>query len=179
MVNADAPALTVKFGAFVVDPPVVPNSIDAVAAWLRVKPPVPVQVNPVAVPIVITNTTAVVLVNAMFPEPNEIARVEDPDELKVPVLSVNPASARVPSVSVVVLAISTVIASASVTVIPVPLTVVVPSVLPLLVTVAEARNVRLLIEVYVPPDASVRFPAMFKPPEVTVQVLPVNITSLK
>lgn len=42
IVNALAPALTVKFGAFVTLPPVVPKTTVAVAAILRVNPPVPV-----------------------------------------------------------------------------------------------------------------------------------------
>ena len=93
--------------------------------------------------VAIDNTVAatVVLVNAIFPEPNEIARVEDPDELKIPVLRVNPARSRVPAVSVVTFPIPTVIASASVTVIPVPLIMELPKVFPALVMVAEARNV--------------------------------------
>lgn len=43
IVSADAPALTVKLGAFDVVPPAVePNRTVAVAAMFRVKPPVPV-----------------------------------------------------------------------------------------------------------------------------------------
>ena len=75
MVRAEAPALTVKFGAFVSDPPVVPNDTVAVAAMFRVNPPVPVQVKPVAVAIDNTVVAAVVLVKAILPVPNVIARV--------------------------------------------------------------------------------------------------------
>ena len=77
----------------------------------------------------------------MFPEPNEIARVEDPDELKIPVLKVKPASASVPAVNVVVLRVVVASASTSVTVIPDPLIVRLPKVFPTLVTKPEARNV--------------------------------------
>ena len=157
MVNADAPAFTVRLGAFEVVPPVVPNTIVAVAAWLRVNPPVPVQEKLVAVAIDNTVVAAVVLVNATFPVPNVITRVVDPDELKIPVLKVKPASARVPLVRVVVLAISTVIASASVTVLPKLLKVVLPKVFPALVMVAEVKNVGRTA-VYVPPEARVKFP---------------------
>jgi hypothetical protein len=41
-----------------------------------------------------------VLVRAIFAVPNEIARVEDPDELKEPVLRVNPFKFNVPVVKV-------------------------------------------------------------------------------
>ena len=134
--------MTVRFGAFVVDPPAVdPKLTVAVAAILRVKPPVPVKVKPVAVAIDNTVAAAVVLVNAIFPEPNEIARVEDPDELKIPVLKVNPASARVPALRVVELVIPAVIASASVTVPPTALTVIPAIVFPRLVKVPVAAIV--------------------------------------
>jgi hypothetical protein len=108
---------------------------------LRVNPPVPVKVKPVAVAIDNTVAAAVVLVNAIFPEPNEIARVEDPDELKIPVLKVNPASARVPALRVVELVIPAVIASASVTVPPTALTVIPAIVFPRLVKVPVAAIV--------------------------------------
>lgn len=56
-----------------------------------------------------------------------------------------------------------------------------PSVLPLLVRVPDSRNVEITA-VYVPPEASVRLPAMFRPvgkAAVTVLVLPVKSTFLK
>lgn len=100
----------------VVPPEVEPNATVAVAAMFRVNPPVPVQVKRLAVAIDNTVVPATVLVSAMLPAPNEIARVELPDELKIPVLKVNPASARVPAVKVVVTVLARVHASPSVTV---------------------------------------------------------------
>jgi hypothetical protein len=178
IVRVNPPALTVRFGALVVDPPVVPKTTVAVAAIFRVKPPVPVKVKPVAVAIDNTPAAAVVLVSAIFPAPNAIARVLELVELNNPVLRVNPARSRVPAVNAVMLVVPTVIASASVTVIPVPLIVVLPSVLALLVTVDEVKNVGTTL-VYVPPEARVRFPAMFNPDAVTEQALPVKFTFLK
>ena len=140
MVNA-AVFVTVKFGAFEVVPPVVPKVTVAVANMFRVKPPVPVNVKPVAVAIDNTVAAAVVLVSAMFPEPNEIARVVELEELKIPVLRVKPASARVPAVNVVVFVIPAVIASASVTVPPTALTVIPAIVFPRLVKVPVAAIV--------------------------------------
>ena len=143
----------------------------------RVNPPVPVQVKPVAVAIDNTVAAAVVLVSAMFPDPKVIERVLVLEELKIPVLKVKPARSSVPSASVVVFVIPSVNASASVTVIPVPLTPKPPRVLPLLVNVVETRNVGSSA-VYVPPEASVKLPAMFKLLHVTAEALPVNITVL-
>ena len=85
-----------------------------------------------------TVVAAVVLVSAMFPAPKVIARVLLLEELKIPVLKVNPARSSVPAVSVVVPVAPTVIASASVTVMPEPLIVVLPRVLPALVSVEVA-----------------------------------------
>ena len=62
-------------------------------------------------------------------------------EEKRPAVTLKFAAVNVPWVRVSVLDAPNVIASASVTVIPVPLTVKFLSVLPLLVTVAEAKNV--------------------------------------
>ena len=176
MVSADEPALTVRLGAFDVVPSVVPNTIVAVAAMFLVKPPVPVHVKFVAVAIDNTVVAAVVLVNAMLPEPKVMARVDDPEELKIPVLKVKLASARVPAVSVVVFVVPAVIASASVTVPAAVLTVVLPSVLPTLVTDALSRNVGAR-EVNVPPDDKVKFWYMEIEPE-AVQLLPVNVNAL-
>ena len=141
IVNKLDPALTVKFGAFDAVPPVVPKTTVAVAAMFLVKPPVPVKVKLVAVAILKTVVAAVVLVSAMFPAPKLIARVLVLLELKMPVLKVNTSRLRVPAVSVVVLVVPTVIAPASVTAIPEPLIVVLPSVLPALVIIPDARNV--------------------------------------
>ena len=146
---------------------------------MRVKPPpLVVIVKLVAVDIAKKVIPSVALVNAMLPEPKAIARVLLLLELKVPVLKVKPASASVPCVRVKLLPVATVIASARVTVMPEPLTVVLPSVFVALVTVPDARNVGTT-DVYVPPEASVRSPAMFKALAVTVLVLPVKTTFLK
>ena len=140
----DAPAFTVKLGAFEVVPPeVAPKFTVAVAAMFLVNPPVPVQVKPTTVAIDKTVVPAVVLVSAMLPEPKAIARVDVPEALKIPVLRVKPARSSVPAVSVVVLVVATVIASASVTVIPAPLIVVLPSVFVALVIVPELRKVAI------------------------------------
>jgi hypothetical protein len=97
IVSADAPALTVRLGAFDTVPPGwVPKATVAVAAILRVKPPVPVNVKLVEIAMLNTVVEAVVLVSAMLPAPNEIARVDVPEEEKIPVLRVKPARLRVP-----------------------------------------------------------------------------------
>lgn len=64
------------------------------------------------------------------------------------------------------------------TVIPAPVTVVEVIVAPLLVMVPDVRNIGAT-DVYVPPEASVKLPAMFKLLAVTELVLPVKITFLK
>ena len=144
---------------------------------MRVKPPpLVVIVKLVAVDIDNTVAAAVVLVSAMLPEPKEIARVLLLLELKFPVLKVKFASARVPAVRVVVFVIPVVIASTSVTVPAAVLTVVLPSVLPTLVTDALARNVGARA-VNVPPDDKVKFWYMEIEPE-AVQLLPVNVNAL-
>ena len=116
----------------------------------------PVNVKLVAVAMLNTVVAAVVLVSAMLPAPKVIARVDVPEEEKIPVLKVNPARLRVPAVSVVVALVATVIASARVTVMPEPLIVVLLIVLPTLVMVAVARNVGAN-DVNVPPVESVKF----------------------
>lgn len=143
MVSADAPALTVKFGAFDVVPPVVPNTTVAVAAMFLVNPPVPVQVKPVAVAIDRTVVAAVVLVNAIFADPKVIARVLVLLELKEPVLNVLPFKSRVPCVRVNVLAVPKAVGPISVTVMPEPLTVTLPRAftVPVILIVPDAKNV--------------------------------------
>lgn len=137
----DAPAFTVKLGAFEVVPPeVAPKFTVAVAAWLRVNPPVPVQVKAATVAMLNMVVAAVVLVNAMLFAPKVIARVLLLLELKIPVLNVKPLRLRVPAVRVKVFAAPNVIASASVKVMPEPATNVLPIVLPALVIVPDARN---------------------------------------
>ena len=135
--------MTVKFGAFEVVPPVVPNTTVAVAAMFLVKPPVPVHVKFVAVAIDNTVVAVVVLVNAMLPEPKVMARVDDPEELKIPVLKVKLASARVPCVRVNVFVVPSVSASARVKVAPAPLTATLPSDLPAEVSAPDVMNVGL------------------------------------
>ena len=144
-VSGEEPALTVKFGAFEVVPPEVPQTIEAVAAMFLVKPPVPVQVKPIAFNIDSTAVLAAVLVNAMLPEPKEIARVLLLLEEKLPVLKLNPARLIVPAERVNVPVVPNVIASARVTVLDAALIVTLPIVWPVLVTVPDARNIGLRV----------------------------------
>jgi hypothetical protein len=139
---------------------------------------VPVIVNPVFVDVGPLNTVPDTPVTVISPEPNAIVRAFVVFEENSPVDSVKLFRFSVPAVSVKVDEVNSVIASASVTVIPEPLIVVLPSVFVTLVTVDEAKNVGRT-EVYVPPEARVRFPAMFNPDAVTEQVLPVKFTFLK
>jgi len=175
IVNKDDPPFTVRLGAFDEVPPVVPNTIVAVAAMLRVNPPVPVQEKLVTVAIDNTVVAAVVLVSAMLPEPKVMARVDDPEELKIPVLKVKLASARVPAVRVVVHMDDTVSASASVTVIPAPLTVMPHSVFPALVSVAVAINIMaglIPVVVNVIPEEKVALPERVRLAELLMSRVP-------
>lgn len=132
------PALIVRLGALVIEPPVVPNTTVAVVTnILRVKLPVPVQVKLVATAID-KHVPETLVRNTMFALPNKTERVLEFEEEKTPRVRVKLARSSVPCVRVNCPAFS---ASASVTVIPAPLAVVVPSVLPLLVIVPDARNV--------------------------------------
>jgi len=92
----------VKFGLLVAEPPVVPNTYVLVIDASAVNPPVPVYVNPVAVAIDNTVVAAVVCANTILPLPKLIERVLVLLELNIPVVSVNPANAKVPDVNVVV-----------------------------------------------------------------------------
>ena len=141
--NADAPPLTVKFGALVVDPPsTFPKLTVAVAAMFLVKPPVPVKVKPVADAIDNTVVAAVVLVRAMLFVLKAIARVLVLLELKIPALRVPP-SERVPAVKVKVF-VTPKVAPLTVTVAPGALTVTLPIVLVTpVVRVPVANNVGL------------------------------------
>lgn len=142
IVNVDDPALTVRFGAFEVEPPVVPKTIVAVAAIFLVNaPPLVVSVKLVAVAISKTVVEAVVLVNAMFADPKVMERVLELLELKMPVLNVKVLSASVPAVSVNVLVAPSVQALPSVKVDPAALKVTPPSVFPPLVSVDAASIV--------------------------------------
>ena len=167
MDSADAPALTVRLGAFDVVPPVVPNTTVAVAAMFLVNPPTPVKVKPVAVAIDNTVVAAVVLVNAIFAAPKVIARMLLLLELKIPVLNVKPLRLRVPAVRVKVFAAPNVIALASVKVIPEPATFVLPIVLPALVIVPDARNVGAILLAVPRPLFKVKLPHALYAAELT------------
>ena len=123
--------------------PVLPNRTVAATPWLRVNSPVPVKVKLVAVSISKIVDDAKVLVSAMFPDPNAIARVFEVFERKTAVLKVKPARLSVPAVNVVLLGDPdpVVIASASVSVPPGIFIVALLMVLPLLVIAPEARKV--------------------------------------
>lgn len=175
IVKALAPAVTNKFGALDAEPPVVPKTSVAVAAWFLEKPPVPVQVKPVAIGINNIFVVAVVLDKTMFPEPNAIDRVLVLDELKIPVESVNPARSREPLVRVKVFVAPSVIASASSNPLVASMTTLLID-LPLLVNVVVALIVGAN-PVYVPPVASVMLPAMLHVP-LAVAVLPVKLRFL-
>ena len=92
-----------KLGAFVLEPPVVPNTHVLVTAALAVNPPVPVYVKLVASAILNTVCAAVVCASTILFEPKEIALVLVLLELKIPVVRSKPPSANVPAVNVVVL----------------------------------------------------------------------------
>ena len=99
--------VTVKFGALVELPPVVPKvnvlAISAAAA----NPPVPLQVKPVTIAIDKLVAAAVVVVSVILLEPKLILRVFALVETKVPVDKAAP-KANVPAVSVVVPAVLTI-----------------------------------------------------------------------
>ena len=89
--------VSVRLGALLeATPAVLPTEYVLVMAASAVKPPAPVQVNPVAVATFSTVVAAVVCTNAMLPEPNATLRVVEPLELNIPVVNVNPARANVP-----------------------------------------------------------------------------------
>jgi len=162
-VGTAAPLVNDKFGAVVVEPPAVEPKVNVlVTDKPAVKPPVPVQVKLVAVSITSTVVAAVVCAKTMLLLPNAIDLVLVLLELNVPVVRVNPLSASVPLVNVVV----PVAAKENV-----PLSVVVPEVL-LIVSAPNVALVLLLIVpvpsmvvvrvLYVPPLDKVRSPTMFK-----------------
>ena len=80
--------VSVKLGAFVEEPPVVPNEYVLVILASAVKPPVPVYVKPVAVAIDNTVVAAVVCANIILPEPNRILRVLVLSEMNEPTVIV-------------------------------------------------------------------------------------------
>ena len=94
---------TVKLGALVAVPPVVPNTAVLVMAASTKNLPVPVQVKPVAIAIFNTVVAAVVCdVQRIEFDPNAIDRVLVLLELKIPVPILKPLRSRVPAVNVVV-----------------------------------------------------------------------------
>jgi hypothetical protein len=163
-------------GAFVVDPPTVPKTTVAVAAIFLVNPPVPVRVNPVAVAIDNTVAAAVVLVSVMLPVPKAIARVLVLLELKIPVLSVNPAKLIVPAVNVKVPAVvQRVGLPDSVRVISALLTVVLKeTAVAATVTVAAAPELASKVAV----SAAVGTPALPTPPESDAQWVVVALSQV-
>ena len=163
IVSAEAPALMLRLGAFAAVPPVVPNTTVAVAAWLRVNPPVPVHVNPVAVAIDSTVVAAVVLDRTMLVVPKAIALATVPDVLQIPAVAVNPPRFNVPevNVSVDVEALVTFSASPSVTVIPVPLTLTPLRVFPAEMRVPVPFRNSEPVQVRVMPATNVTLPATF------------------
>ena len=94
--------VNVKLGAFVADPPVVPNTYVLVTDASDTNPPVPVYVNPVAVAKLNTVCAAVVCANTILFVPNVIARAAVPVEANIPVVKSNPFKFKVPLVNVVV-----------------------------------------------------------------------------
>ena len=93
--------VSVKLGALVEDPPVVPKVIALFISAAALNPPVPVQEKLVAFAIPKLVSPAVVVARTILPDPNAILRVVVLLELKLPVVSVNPAKSNVPAVSVV------------------------------------------------------------------------------
>ena len=149
------------------DPPVVPNW--NVLTQLRVdwKPPVPepyvpslVHVKLVAFAMLKFMAAPVVVANTILPLPNAIERALVLLELKIPVVSVYPFSTRLPLVNVVV-AVAPVVNASLNDVVPDTLLIVSARiVLPLLIILPVPTMFRVS-DVKVPPDDSVRSPAMF------------------
>ena len=144
-----------RFGALVAEPPVVPNVTVLVILASVVKPPVPVQVKPVAVAIDSTVVAAVVWASTMLLEPNVMERVLVLVELNIPVVKLKPANANVPLVNVAV-AVAVIVNASPTDVVPVVLLMVSIAnvVLPLLVIVPVPTIVGVKL-VNVPPDESV------------------------
>lgn len=102
-VGTAAPLVIDKLGAVVVEPPVVPNVYVLVTLASATKPPVPVQVRLVAVPMANTVVAAVVCANTILPEPNAIERTLLLEEENIPVVKLYPFRFNVPVVRVYVL----------------------------------------------------------------------------
>jgi hypothetical protein len=102
-VITDVPeSVSVKFGAIAEVPPVVPKTTVLVTAAVVVKPPVPVQVNPVAVANDSTVCAAVGCTNTMLLAPNAIDLVAVPEDANIPVVRSNPFNDKAPLVMVTV-----------------------------------------------------------------------------
>jgi len=103
MVMIAAPLVIAKFGALVADPLVVPNVNVLVIEASETNPPVEaVNVKFVASAMLNTVVAAVVCDRMILLDPNTIALVPVPVELKRPVVKLLPLRSRVPAVSVVV-----------------------------------------------------------------------------
>ena len=97
------PPVNVKLGLLdALAPATAPNVYVLVISAAAVNPPVPVQVNPVTVPIFSTVEAAVVVANIILPVPKDIERVVTLSELNIPVVKLNPPKSNVPAVNVYV-----------------------------------------------------------------------------
>lgn len=162
-----------RFGAFVVVPPVVPNVNVLVIEASAENPPVPVQVNPVAVAKFNTVVAAVVCVSNILPTPNKIERVAVPDEVNIPVFKLKPLSANVPLVIVVVALVTKVNASPSV-VVPDVLLMFKAAIVLAVETIVPVPTMFIVNPVYVPPVDNVKSPAIFNVAVAGVVLLPVK-----
>jgi len=171
-----APVVNVKFGALVVEPPVVPNvNVLVTAMSATVNPPVPVYVNPVAMAILNTTVARVVCVRLMFPVLNVIDLVLVLVDANIPVANVNPANANVPAVNVVVPVATKDKASAKVVV---PALLIVNAAIVLVTEVIVPVPTMVAVNaVYVPPLANVN-EFKFSVVVAGVQVLPVKFNKL-
>ena len=93
-----APLVSDKLGALLAKPPVVPNVNVLVNDIALVKPPVPVQVNPVALAISKLTSLEFGVANTILPEPNAMERVFELFELNRTTDNVKLAKSKVPEV---------------------------------------------------------------------------------
>jgi hypothetical protein len=102
IVKLPEPEVTVTFTAVaLLDPAVFPTLTVALKLLTRVNPPVPDVVKFVAVAMDTITVLDVMLVRAMFPDPNAIERVLVLDELNTVAVALNPLRAKVPAVKVI------------------------------------------------------------------------------
>jgi hypothetical protein len=141
----------VKLGEFADVPPVVPKVYVLVTDASALKLPRPVTVKPVAVAILNTVVAAVVCASTILPMLNAIARVFELLELNMPVVKLNPLSASVPVVNVVVLVAVNEKLSPKVVVIPVPLIVNEAKVVLVLLVIVPVPTIVGVKVVNVPP----------------------------